>query len=63
MAKNSERISLIITTICIVCIDLANLWDYIESGDPGGWISNLCFVAATVCLVIGWIGYLRKQKK
>ena len=63
MAKNSERISLIIATICILCIDVAALLDYIETGDPGGWVSNLCFVAGTVFLIIGWIGYLRKQKK
>ena len=60
MPKNAEHISLIIASICIVCIDLAALWDYIETGMPGGVISTLCYVAATILLVIGWVGYLKK---
>ena len=62
MSKNAERISLIIATVCIVCMDLVTIWDAIETGEPGGWLSNLCFAAATVLLVIGWVSYLRKRK-
>lgn len=63
MDKHSERITLIIVTILIGIIDLLNLLDYITTGDPGGIISNLCFIAGTICLVIAWIQYFRKQKK
>lgn len=63
MDNKSERITLIIVTICIALIDLTHLLDYITTGDPGGIVSNLCFLAGTICLVIGWIQYFRKKKE
>ena len=62
MNRDPGKITLIIATVCIILISLANLLEYISTGDSGGLISNICFIAADICVIIGWISYFRKKK-
>lgn len=61
--NKSSKITLIVTTICIVFIHAANLIDYLETGDKGGVVSNTLFVLGTIFLVVAWISYFRKHKQ
>ncbi len=63
MASKSARTALVISTICIACIDIAVIMEYINTGDPGGIVSSLCFFASTICMAVGWIHYFLKQKQ
>ena len=61
--KNPSKVSLIISTFCILIINVMQLLDYLETGDMGGKLSTICFIAADVCMVIAWISYFIDRKK
>ena len=61
--KNPRTISLIISSICILIIDLTQLLDYLETGDFGGRLSTIFFILANICMVIAWFSYFIDKKK
>jgi len=64
--KNPEKAAfytLVISTICVVLISLPTFLRYLESGDPGGTFSNICFLASDICIVFSWIQYFRNKRK
>ena len=61
--KNPSKISLIISTVCILIINVMQLLDYLETGDMGGKLSTICFIVADVCMVIAWVSYFIDRKK
>ena len=60
--KNPAKLSLTLSTVCVGIILLTHIIDYIETGDPGGIISNICFIAAGICMVIAWIAFFLDKK-
>ena len=61
--KNPSKVSLIISTFCILIINVMQLLDYLETGDMGGQLSTICFIVADVCMVIAWVSYFIDRKK
>ena len=61
--KNTRKVSLMISTFCILIINVMQLLDYLETGDMGGKLSTICFIVADVCMVIAWISYFIEKKK
>jgi len=61
--KNPSKVSLIISTFCILIINVMQLLDYLETGDMGGKLSTICFIVADICIVIAWISYFIDKKK
>ena len=61
--KNTSKVSLMISTFCILIINVMQLLDYLETGDMGGKLSTICFIVADVCMVIAWVSYFIDRKK
>lgn len=61
--KHSSKVSLMISTFCILIINVMQLLDYLETCDMGGKLSTVCFIAADVCIVIAWIAFFIDRKK
>lgn len=60
---NQRKVPLIISTFCILIINVMQLLDYLETGDMGGKLSTICFIAADFCIVVAWISYFIDKKK
>lgn len=63
MKQKSETITLVITTVCILLLNLSNLVEYLDIGYIGSTVSNVCFLAGDIFLAIAWIVYFVKKKK
>lgn len=63
MKQKSETITLVITTVCILLLNLSNFLEYLETGYIGTTFSNVCFLASDICLAVAWIVYFVKKKK
>jgi len=61
--KNPSKVSLMISTFCILIINVMQLLDYLETGDMGGKLSTICFIVADICIVVAWISYFIEKKK
>lgn len=61
--KNPSKVSLIISTFCILIINVMQVLDYLETGDMGGKLSTIYFIVADICIVIAWIPYFIDKKK
>lgn len=63
MKKDVRTISLIISTVCILLINLANLLEYLDTGYIGSTLSNICFITGDICIIIAWAAYFIDKKK
>lgn len=65
MKNNSGTISLIISTVCVLLLNLAKLIEYWNTGYIGSTFSSICFIAGDICIIVGWIMYFvdKKTKK
>ena len=61
--KNPSKVSLMISTFCILIINVMQLLDYLETGDMSGKLSTICFIVADICIVVAWISYFIEKKK
>ncbi|MBQ7001370.1 MAG: hypothetical protein IJN67_10060 [Oscillospiraceae bacterium] len=59
--EKADFYALVISTLCVIFIDFANLLDYLDTGNPGGTVSNLCFLAASLCIVYAWIRFFQNR--
>lgn len=66
MKQKAGVIILILTTICVLLLNISNLLEYINTGVEFTPFSTVCFIAGDICIVIGWILYFfekaRKKK-
>ena len=62
MKQNSLLISNLISTVCILIIDLTQFLEYLETGNLGGWLSTVCFILANICMVIAWFSFFFSKK-
>ena len=62
MNKQNSRVPLIVATVCILCIDLANVIDLLNMGSTGNsTLVNVCFLLANLLLAAGWGFYFLKK--
>lgn len=61
--EKEKKIALIMTTVCVLLINAANLIEYIDTGNPGSVLSNICVLAGDISMVIAWISHFLDKKK